>query len=152
MEKSNHKNYVEWHWRKRNELIKEKIIPYQDKIFESFSNKFKLDAQADWNRGRKKLQELWFKCAENCKQIHEILSLNSTQQHNTTDTTPIVNDIINMDYWSVEMFFRKLKIKYWKHPKVYRLLNDTKRNLWEMRRISKKHTNIIELKEESNHK
>lgn len=143
MKKSNHKNYIEWHWRNWNEIIKEIIIPYQNKIFESFSNKFKLDAQADWNRRRKKLQELWLKCAENCKKIHEILSLNFTQQCNPTDNTQIVNNIVNMDYWSVEIFFRKLKIQYRKQQQIYMLLDDTKKNLWEMRKISKKHTNII---------
>jgi hypothetical protein len=142
MGKSNHKNFVEWLWRKRSKIIKDLIIPYQDRIFNSFSSKFELDAKADWNRWRKKLEELWFKCAENCKQIHEILTLDSLQS-SSKDITSTVNNIINMDYWSVEKFFERLRNKYKNHPQVYRLLDDTKNNLWEMRRISKKHTNII---------
>ena len=142
MGKSNHKNFVEWAWRKRSKIIKDQIIPYQDRIFDSFSNKFKLDAKADWNRWRKKLEELWVKCAENCKQIHEILTLDSPQS-SSKDITSTVNNIINMDYWSVEKFFERLRNKYKNDPQVYRLLDDTKNNLWEMRRISKKHTNII---------
>lgn len=142
MGKSNHKNFVEWVWRKRSKIIKDQIIPYQDRIFDSFSNKFKLDAKADWNRWRKKLEELWVKCAENCKQIHEILTLDSPQS-SSKDITSTVNNIINMDYWSVEKFFERLRNKYKNDPQVYRLLDDTKNNLLEMRRISKKHTNII---------
>lgn len=144
MEKSSHKNFIEWLWRKRDKIIKDQIIPYQDRIFDSFSNKFKLDAKADRNRWRKKLGELWLKCAENCKQIHEILTLDSCQS-DSKDITWTVNNIINMDYWSVEEFFEKLKNRYKKHPQVYILLDDTKKNLWEMRRISKKHTNIIKI-------
>jgi hypothetical protein len=57
-----------------------------------------------------------------------------------------------MDYWSVYEFFCTLKKNFANNPEINMLLDDICNNISEMRRISKKHTNIIELKEEPNHK
>jgi len=143
MEKSSHKNFVEQFWRNRDILIDNKIIPYQNNIFDLFNDKFKSDAQKDWIRWRRKLEELWSKCGDNCEHIHQILVSKNTSFNEYEKIIETVNNIVNMDYWSLQDFFGALKNKYKDIPQIYELLNEIIDDIWEMRRISKKHTNII---------
>ena len=143
MEKSSHKNFVVQFWRNRDLLIDNKIIPYQNNIFDLFNDKFKSDAQKDWIRWRRKLEELWSKCGDNCEHIHQILVSKNTSFDEYANIIETVNNIVNMDYWSLQDFFGALKNKYKDITQIYELLNEIIDDIWEMRRISKKHTNII---------
>ena len=105
MEKSSHKNFVEEYWRNRDILIDNKIIPYQNAIFNLFSIKFESDAKKDWSKWRKKLEYLWFKCSNNCKEIHQILVTSNSSFDEYENTIETINNIVNMDYWSLQDFF-----------------------------------------------
>ena len=144
-----HKNFVEWlemYKRNRSMIIDREIRPYEDAIFNLFGIKFKYDADKDWNRKRIKLKELWYKCAKSCEAIHKILNTNEYIDEDTKLVlTEIVNNIINMDYWSVNEFFNVLKEKYKDNIEIYDALNEVCNNLSKMRNISEKHTNIIKL-------
>jgi hypothetical protein len=59
------------------------------------------------------------------------------------DLQETVNNIVNMDYGSVEELFNLIKKKYQNKPEIYNAIQEICNNLAEMRRISKKHTNII---------
>lgn len=142
MKKSNHKNFVETYWRNRSNLINNIILPHQNKIFNLLSKKFKSDANKDWERNRMKLKLLWYKCANKCDEIYKILDI----WNNTTDNTnleDIVNNIVNMDYESVEKLFNHLKENYKDNPEIYNSIQEICDNLAEMRKLSKKYTNII---------
>jgi len=145
MEKSNHKDYLEAYQQNRNAAIKNEILPYQENIFRLFSAKFNFDANKDLERKRKKLYNLWKSCWNKFDKIHSILNKkNENFEHDDEDVElDIVQDIVNMDYGSVEKFFNTLKEKYSDNPEIYGLLNDICNNISEMRRISKNHTNII---------
>ena len=142
MERSNHKNFVELYWRNREALISNEILLYQDSIFNLFSTKFKYDADKDWEKNRIKLERLWYNCANKCDEIHKILSINDTMDDDI-DLQETVNNIVNMDYGSVEELFNLIKKKYQNKPEIYNAIQEICNNLAEMRRISKKHTNII---------
>jgi len=147
MEKSNHKNYIEWYWRNRDTLINDTVIPYQNIIFNLFSNKFKLDSQKDWERWREKLKDLWDICANNCKLIQRIILLQNNEQfehneHNDNILKTVIN-IVDMDYWSLQDFFLALKNKYKTNPEIYKILDEIRNYVQKMREISKKHTEII---------
>ena len=142
IEKSSHKNFIEWYWRNRKVVIDNEIIPYQDAIFDLFNAKFKFDANKDWERKRIKLKELWIDCANNCKKIHEILHLEEYYNDND-DLMEIVSSIVDMDYWSLQEFFNLLCEEYKKDTKVYNILTKISDDIWKMRIISRKHTNII---------
>lgn len=152
MEKSNHKNFVETYERDWDTLIQNEILPYQEAIFDLFSAKFKHDAEQDLKRWRKKLFELWQNCANKFEEIHSILKDECFYDNNEDEIFNFVQNIVNMDYWSVYEFFCTLKKNFANNPEINMLLDDICNNISEMRRISKKHTNIIELKEEPNHK
>ncbi len=142
IEKSSHKNYIEWYWRNRKAVIDNDVIPYQDAIFDIFSVKFQFDANKDWDRKRVKLKDLWTDCANICKKIHNILK--SDEYYNDSDELmDTVTDIVNMDYWSLQEFFGVLKEEYKENPKVQPLLEEMYNDIWKMRTISKDHTNII---------
>ena len=143
MEKSSHRNFVEWYKRNRDALISNEILPYQDAIFDLFNVKFKFDAKKDWEKWRVKLEELWLKCANKCKEIHETLQWNNDFFYEYDDTMEMVNNIVNMDYWTLQNFFDTLKDKYKQNTQVYKLLSEISDCVWEMRKISKKYTNII---------
>lgn len=143
MEKSNHRNFVEIYWRNRNILIQNDILPYQKAIFDLFRVKFEYDAKKDLERWRKKLFELWQKCADNFRMIHSILKEDNIYDNDEDEIFNSVQNIVDMDYWSVYEFFCSLKEKYADNTQIYQLLDDICNNISEMRRISKKHTNII---------
>ena len=144
MEKSNHKNYLEDYWQNRDIAIQNEILPYQENIFRLFSAKFNFDANKDLERKRKKLYDLWINCWIDFDRIHVILNDEKGNTDYDEDVElDIVQDIVNMDYGSVEKFFDTLKEKYSDNPKVYKLLDNICKNISEMRRISEKHTNII---------
>ena len=143
MEKSNHRNFVEIYWRNRNILIQNDILPYQKAIFDLFRVKFEYDAKKDLERLRKKLFELWQKCADNFRMIHSILKEDNIYDNDEDEIFNSVQNIVDMDYWSVHEFFCSLKEKYADNTQIYQLLDDICNNISEMRRISKKHTNII---------
>ena len=143
IEKSSHRNYVEWYWRNRKAVIDNDVIPYQDAIFDIFNAKFQFDAKKDWDRKRMKLKELWIDCANNCMKIHEIL--HSEEYYNDCDDLmDTVTNIVDMDYWSLQEFFGVLRDKYRENTKVSLLLNKIFDDIWKMRLISKNHTNIIQ--------
>ena len=67
-----------------------------------------------------KLKLLWYKCANKCDEIYKILDI----WNNTTDNTnleDIVNNIVNMDYESVEKLFNHLKENYKDNPEIYNI-------------------------------
>ena len=143
VKKSSHKNFVEWYGRNRNLLINEKIIPYQNGIFKLFYDKFHADAEKDWEKWKIKLKKLWNDCANFCNEIHSVLSLNKCNNM-SDDLKNTVKNIINMDYESVQLFFNELKNKYEQSFEISEKLNSICKTLQEMRRISKKYTNIID--------
>ena len=142
MEKSNHRNYIEWYDRNRNDVIAQKIIPYEKNIFELFNQKFYEDAQKDGDRGRERLMSLWISCANCCRLIHENLMWVDLLD---TDLKKIVKDIVNMDYDSLYEFFYTLKATYstqWNQYVASKIAHICI-YLEKMRKISKKHTNVI---------
>lgn len=143
IEKSSHKNFIEWYWRNRKAVIDNEVMPYQDAIFNIFSAKFKFDANKDWDRKRIKLKELWIDCANECKKIHELLHTDEYYD-DSDDLMETVTNIVNMDYWSLQEFFNVLKDKYKENAKVCDYLNKISYDIWKMRAISKNHTNIIQ--------
>jgi len=142
MGKSNHKNFVETYWRNRLDLINNIILPHQNRIFSLLSKKFKSDANKDWERNRIKLKLLWYECANKCDEILKILNIRNRTSNNT-DLEDIVNNIVNMDYESVKDLFNHLKESYKNDPEIYNTIQEICNNLAEMRKLSKKHTNII---------
>ncbi len=155
MEKSYHKNYTELYWRNRNILIENEILPYQESIFKLFSAKLNSDANKDLERKRKKLYDLGQSCSDDFLEIHSIIVKRKKDGRINNDEDnefDIAIELVNMDYWSVREFFDALKNKYLDDSEIYPLLNHICDNLSEMRRISEKHTNIIQEKEQNNHK
>ena len=142
MGKSNHKNFVETYWRNRLDLINNIILPHQNRIFSLLSKKFKSDANKDWERNRIKLKLLWYECANKCDEILKILNIRNRTSNNA-DLEDIVNNIVNMDYESVKDLFNHLKESYKNDPEIYNTIQEICNNLAEMRKLSKKHTNII---------
>lgn len=142
MGKSVHRNYIEWYDRDRNNLIVQKIIPYEKNIFELFNQKFYEDAQKDEDRGRERLMSLWVLCADCCRLIHENLIWVDWLD---TELKNIVNSIVNMDYDSLREFFFALKFTYstqWNQYAVDKI-SQICIYLEKMRKISQKHTNVI---------
>ena len=142
MEKSNHRNYIEWYDKNRNDVINQMIIPYEKNIFELFSQKFDEDAQKDGERGRELLMSLWISCAHCCKLIHENLMWADSLDIDMKNT---VNNIVNMDYDSLCEFFTTLKSTYTEQWNQYIAdkISHICTYLDKMRKISKKHTNVI---------
>lgn len=143
MEKSDHRNFVELYWRNRDAIIQNDILPYQKAIFNLFSAKFEYDAKKDLEKWRKKLSYLGEKCANEFREIHLILKWENFDDNDEDEIFNLIQNIINMDYWSVEEFFNTLKENYKDNPKIYNMLDNICNDISEMRRISKKHTNII---------
>jgi len=142
MEKSNHKNYVEWYDRNREDVIIQKILPHEKSIFELFNQKFFEDAQKDGDRGREWLMSLWICCANCCSMIHENFVWADSLD---IELRQAVNDIVNMDYGSLCDFFDSLKTIYsskWDEYTANKISNICV-YLDKMRKISKKHTNVI---------
>ena len=143
MEKSNHKNYIEWFQRNRSTLVKNQIIPNEKKTFDLFSQKFSQDAEADFDRWRKILWTLWNLCANSCKEIHNILSW---EVENNPELKNLAKDIINLDYESLWEIFKQIENEY--HNKIWtediqKHLQTIYTHIQNMRKISKNHTNII---------
>jgi len=139
MEKSNHKNYIEWVDRNWPLLVKKQILPNEKKIFDLFSQKFAKDAEADLNRWRKKLRELWNLCANSCHEIHEIFAW---EAENKPKLKELVKNIVNLDYNSLKEVFFEIQKKY-SNPEIQNHLQDICNYIDKMRQISKKHTNVI---------
>lgn len=139
MEKSNHRNYVEWFERDWPLLVKNQIIPNEKNIFDLFSQKFKKDAEADLNRGRKILRRLWNLCANSCLEIHQILSWESGNNPKLSD---LVKNIVNLDYESLGEIFSKIQDEY-TSQEIKSHLQDVCDYIDKMRKISKNHTNVI---------
>lgn len=143
MEQSNHKNYIKWVDRNWPLLVKKQILPNEKKIFDLFSQKFAKDAEADLNRWRKKLRELWNLCANSCHEIHEILAW---EVENHPELKELVKNIVNLDYESLWEVFSKIQLEYfntWWDEQVQKHLQNIQNYIKKMRQISKKHTNVI---------
>ena len=143
MEKSNHKNYVEWFDRNRSKLVKTQIIPNEKEIFELFSQKFHRDALKDNERWREFLRNMWEICSESCKNIHIALqwidNINLSLQN-------LVKNIWDLDYESLLEIFQRIKLEYfntWRDENIVEDLDNICNSLDKMRQISKKHTNVI---------
>lgn len=139
MEKSNHKNYVEWFDRNRPKLVENVVLPNEKAIFQIFSKKFEDDAIADIKRDRVRLWVLWQKCADACLEIHNILSW---EVENDPKLKEIVRNIVNLDYDSLKEVFFEIQKKY-SNPEIQKHLQDICNYIDKMRQISKKHTNVI---------
>lgn len=134
-----HKNYVEWFWRDWSYIINTQVIPNQEKIFNLFSNKFHSDAEKDWMKGRIRLQAQWEICAKACKEIHNILWWDISSNE---ELISIVNNIVNLDYKSLQDFFIILKDSYSNNLKIQNYINNICGQLKKMWDISKPHTTI----------
>lgn len=146
IEFSDHKNYTEQYWRNRKVLIENEILPVEESIFRLFSIKFNWDADKDLERKRKKLYDLGKSCSNDLDEIHSIIRKRKIYNENDNDEDnafDIAIEIIDMDYWSVYDFFNTLKTQYSNDSEIYPLLDHICNNISEMRKISKKHTNII---------
>lgn len=139
MEKSNHKNYVEWFDRNRPELVENVVLPNEKAIFQLFSKKFEDDANADIKRDRIRLWVRWQWCADACLQIHNILSW---EAENDPKLKEIVRNIVNLDYDSLKEVFSEIQKRY-SNPDIQKHLQDICNYIDKMRQISKKHTNVI---------
>ena len=162
MNKSQHKDYLEIYWKNWSKAIENEILPCQERIFELLSVKFNYDAKKDLDRKRIKLHDLWKKCWTDFSKIHSILTDNqaNSESYDEDRQEDIVQEIVDMTYWSVEELYKTLKEKYEKstemkekyssNPEIYQqllwLLEDICKNVSEMRRISKKHTITISQK------
>ena len=143
MEKSYHKNYVEWFDRNRPLLVKNQVLPNEKKIFDLFGQQFLKDAESDLNRWRKKLWELWNLCACACHEIHELFSW---EVENNPELKELVKNIVNLDYESLWEIFSKIQLEYfntWWDEQVQKHLQDICNYIKKMRQISQKHTNVI---------
>lgn len=143
MEKSNHKNYIDQYGRDREKLAKTIILPNEKTIFELFSEKFAVDADADINRWRSQLWKLWHACADSCLQIHQILSWEPQVDTRYKD---LVNSIVNLDYDSLKEVFQRIQNEYFNSgasEQVINYLQEVCKYLDKMRKISKNHTNVI---------
>ena len=143
MEKSNHKNYVEWFDRNRSKLVKTQIIPNEKEIFELFSQKFHRDALKDNERWREFLRNMWEICSESCKNINIALqwidNINLSLQN-------LVKNICDLDYESLLEIFQRIRLEYfntWRDENIVEDLDNICNSLDKMRQISKKHTNVI---------
>ena len=143
MEKSNHKNYIEWFDRNRPLLVKNQIIPNEKEIFELFSWKFHRDALKDNERWRENLRNHWEICSESCKNIHTALQwidkINPSLQE-------LVKNICDLDYKSLLEIFQRIRLEYfnlWRDENIVEDLDNICRSLDKMRQISQKHTNVI---------
>lgn len=143
MEKSNHKNYVEWFDRDWPLLVKTKIIPNEKEIFELFSQKFHRDALKDNERWRENLRNYWEICSESCKNIHVALQWIDNINPSLKE---LVKNICDLDYESLQDIFQKIKLEYfntWWDENIINELDTICKSLDKMRQISKKHTNVI---------
>ena len=136
-----HKNFIEWYWRNWNKLCKEELLPYQGEIFKLFSDKFRIDAEKDWERWRKLLKFRWNKCWKICNEIHLTLWWNDVINE---DLKNLVNNIVNLDYNSLFEVFQTLKIEYLKawEEKIASQIEIVCTYLEKMWRISESHTII----------
>lgn len=141
---STHKNYVPGYGRNFQKIINEIIEKNENQIYKIFQNKFALDAQKDWNRWRKKLEEWWNNCAHLCENLYLIFWLTYNENKDYSNLINNVNNICNMDYNSIWEFFEKLKEYYEKkwNEKAIQNINWIIKNIKQMRRISEKHTTI----------
>lgn len=94
---STHKNFVPWYWRDWQKIKNEIIIPYKGNVFSLFQDKFHIDAEKDWERGRIKLQTRWQNCSDFCKELHTLLWIQgSIQNKNLMKIQEIVTNIWTM--------------------------------------------------------
>lgn len=143
MEKSNHKNYIEWFNRDWPLLVKTQVIPNEKEIFELFSQKFHKDALKDCERWREYLRNMWEICSESCKNIH--IALQWIDNINAS-LKGLVKNICDLDYESLLEIFRRIKLEYfntWKDEDIVEELDNICNTLDKMRKISKNHTNVI---------
>ena len=143
MEKSNHKNYIEWFERNWPLLVKNQIIPNGKEIFELFSQKFHKDALKDNDKWREKLRNYWEICSESCKNIHVALQWIDNINPSLKE---IVKNICDLDYETLQDIFQKIKLEYfntWWDENIINELDTICKSLDKMRQISKKHTNVI---------
>ena len=134
--KSNHRNYLPSYPFSNREIIEKYILPNQRNSFEIFSEKIAKDAKKDGERGRKFLESQGLKAAEICKKISE-LSENSEGKWDRQ----LIEEIINMDYQSVAVFFETLK--HYFTNKEMQALTEIEEIFNSMWKVSEKHTNII---------
>lgn len=136
--KSNHKNYLPSYPFSTEEIIEKYILFNPKNSFKLFAEKIEKDAKKDWERGRKFLERQGLKAAENCKRISEIF-----MDVKGEENSQLIEEIINMDYQSVVDFFQLLKSYFQENEEVYQNLSSIVKSFQEMRKVSEKHTNII---------
>ena len=143
MEKSNHKNYIEWFDRDWSILVKTQIIPNEKEIFELLSQKFHTDALKDNDKWREILRNLWEICSESCKNIHIALQW---IDHINPSLRELVKNICDLDYESLLEVFQRIRLEYFNTKRDENIVEDLDNicsSLDKMRQISKKHTNVI---------
>ncbi len=101
-----HKNYLERHIWSHQELFKKYIFPVKSKIFWILAEKILHDAIKDWYNDKPQLENLGKQVSNYCKQLHEMFENESMlSQENILQEK--VNDIIDIDYWTVSDVFRE---------------------------------------------
>ena len=138
--KSNHKNYLPSYPFSTEEIIEKYILFNPKNSFKLFAEKIEKDAKKDWERGRKFLETQGLKAAEICKKISE---LSENSEAKGEENSQLIEEIINMDYQSVVDFFQLLKSYFQENEEVYQNLSSIVKSFQEMRKVSEKHTNII---------
>lgn len=143
MEKSNHKNYIEWFNRDWPLLVETKIIPNEKEIFELFSQKFHKDALKDSERWREYLRNMWEICSESCKNIHIALQWIDNVNPSLKE---LVKNICDLDYESLLEIFQRIRLEYFNTWSDENIVDDLDRicdSLDKMRDKSKDKTNVI---------
>lgn len=136
-----HKNFIEWYWRDWNKLCSEKLLPYQNEIFELFSEKFYVDAEKDGEKWRKVLKSRWGKCGEICNEIYLTLWWNGVVSEDLRD---LIISVVNLDYNSLLEVFQVLRNEYlkvwnqWVANQIWIICFYLEKMWW----ISKSHTMI----------
>lgn len=139
IKQSEHKDYLPSYPFSTGELIELFVLPNQKEIFLEIAEKLHQDAENDWKKGRKFLQEQGGKASRTCKRISEI-SGGTPEKHGNKQ---LVEELINMDYASVANFFKQLSSYYDENSPLFQELKNLKELFESMRKVSEKHTKVI---------
>lgn len=145
---SEHKNYIdrfEWSW---ESFVDKHIFPHKKNIFAILSQKIKNDGEKDISNNKHKIGNRWNQAATLSSEIHKALSPVPKQNwlvDINEENMKIVEDLINMDYWTVSKVFnviskRLLELKNINGSKKAYQISEL---FAKMREKSEKHTNII---------
>lgn len=140
-----HKNYLPSFPESQEEIIKNIVLPNQDKIFYLFAKKITQDANEDEKKERFFLAKTGKLIAEHCQNLHNLLSSEENKKQENINLTQLVKEIIDMDYQSVVKIFQLLlsfSNHLWKNDaKIH--LEAIIAGFEALRSKSKRHTTVI---------